>query len=565
MKKGLLKRTFSVIAAVAMLSSNFAALSVPVFADTVSIEPDTGAVGSISNGGDWSIYAKYSAQLGINGNAGNGNVTDGRCTVTGSANIAAALQFDLSTMNDNGAKTDGQVIKNAKLRLTPVVTKGTRSHGLYVIGNDWNDADIVTDDEISAIMSEKKLVQSSFTVPRNGYDDFNTNKSDIYGKTADDIAGAGVYPDYLSKWQTNLDITGDVIASDGTISLYVESNEPSSGDKTEYSNTRISKNSRLTGNQIPFLYNSGATDYSKWIYPQIVFTYTDDADYLKAYEDFVKANTALSNAGVTVGNPVSAPTVDNGSTVTLELAGDEEQAAVVENNQIIANESYIGSELSANVLLTVTNNEAVYSRIVSVPVNVEPSYEIKYSTEKNPKGEINVSVGETAATDGVGYAKAGDTFTVNITPNTGYSANVTVKKESDNSTIEAVDGVYTMPAENVSVDVTYTKPIFGTTRIAAINSVGINSAGTLSGNTESGRMTMAAGRIAFLKFDLSEYDIERISKAELSLPSDKSYNATSKALFYVPNNDWTESSMKTTFMHLKPVKQQIIYLQIKVQ
>ncbi len=547
MKRNVIKRVLSMATALMIAAVSCNAV---VLADSVTVTPDTGAVGGISNGGEWSIYASHSAQLGINGYASNGNVTDGRCTVTGSANIVAAYQFDLSTMNSNTAKAAGEVIKEAYFRVTPVVTQGSdRSHALYVVGNNWDDSAVLSDEQVSQVMADKKLVIDSFTPARYGSNDFNnsTHSASIYGKTVSEIAEAGVYPEYLASWQNNLDVTGDVVAGNETISLCIESNEPASNLKTEYSNTKITANGRLTSGQFPFLLTAQkeTTEYSKWIYPQLVFTYTDDAEYVNAYNDFVKLNSVLSSTTVTATTPLTV-SPENGSTVTLEVAEDEILTA--SDNTISLNGDYVGTASSADVKLTVTNGNAVYTRIV--PVSAQASvatYEISYNADKMAEGEVSLSVEDTVYTDGTGYAQAGNSFIVTATPNTGYSANVSVKTQSGTEISLNQDGTYTMPEENVTVEVEFVKPYFGTTRISATNSVSVKKDGTLGGNTSENKVTIAASRCAFFKFDLNNYDKDALTKVQMSFASANTSTRSTKVLFYVPNNNWTEDSMRNSF------------------
>ena len=56
------------------------------------------------------------------------------------------------------------------------------------------------------------------------------------------------------------------------------------------------------------------------------------------------------------------------------------------------------------------------------------SYEISFDASKNPKGELSVTVDGINYTDGTAYAKEGGTVTINNGANTGYTANITVKK-----------------------------------------------------------------------------------------------------------------------------------------
>lgn len=478
---------------------------------------DDGATNGISNGGEWSIYASRIGQIKSNSGAID-DITDsnGIVEVTKGAR-SAALQFDLSTKD----KKD-KVIKSAKLRLTPMVSKTNLKQSVSIISNDFTDT-----------TEETQIAE--FAVPRVGTDDFNKD-TNLTG-----ISSITDYPSALKNWQTDIDVTGEVIGAADKISLHV-AYASGNANKSEYATCNISANNRLNGGAVQFLYSGAATDYSKWVYPQIVFVYTDEENYKAAYSDFAAANAVLSEAIVTVGEGVSAPEVKGGSTVTLETA-DETGLVTITNNTIVYNPKYVGTAKTANVKLTVTNGEASYSRIVPISVDTIEAHEIKFDTAKNPLGEISVTVGNTTYTDGTAYAQEGDQVTVNSGANTGYTASISVKR-LDDSVSDVIAGSFTMPAETVNVSVTYEKQSqYGTTRIAATNSVSIRDNGSL----QSPDLVIGANRVTFVKFDLSQYNPDVISEADMNFALTKNATLNTKAVFYVPNNDWNESKIDKNF------------------
>lgn len=517
MKNRFGKNLISFITVTAILSS-FALTPMQAMAFDAPAADD-GTANGISNGGEWTIYASKIGEI----TADSGNIKD----VTDSNGVievtkekrSAALQFDLSTKDK-----ESKVIKSAKLRLTPMVSKTNLQQTVSVISNDFTDT-----------MEETSIAQ--FSIPRVGSDDFNKTAALM------EISDVTEYPDALSSWQADIDITGEVIGADDMLSLHVKY-AGGNVNKAEYATCNISNNTRLNAGAIPFLYNGGETDYSKWIYPQIVFTYTDEADYTAAYNDFLEANKILSEAVVTETEPLSAPAASNSSVITLESA-DDSGIVTVENNTVAYNPDYVGNESKANVRLTVTNGSASYSKVVSIPVDTVQSYAINFSADKNPMGEISVTVDGTDYTDGTAYAKEGATVTINAAANTGYTANVSVKKESDNSVIDVTDGSFVMPAETVTISAEYAKQSqYGETRIAATNSVSIQS----SGNIQTPDLVIGANRVTFVKFDLSGYSADDISRAEMDFTFTKSAGLNTKAVFYVPNNDWDESRIDKNFM-----------------
>ncbi len=510
------KKILSGITAAAVAASAAGIMSVPVMAFDAPT-PDNGAVGDISNGGEWTIYASKVGQIRSDSGAISDATESGIFEVTKGAR-SGALQFDLSTKD----KAD-KVIKSAELRLTPVVSKTNLQQTIFLIDSNFTDT---TDGTPIA----------QFNVPRVGTDDFNkdTNLQAITSVTE--------YPSALANWQTNIDITGEVIgAVDNMLSLHL-AYASGNANKTEYATCNIANNGRLNGGAVPFLYSGGATDYSKWVYPQIIFTYTDEADYTSAYADFLAANTALSQAEITENNTVSAPAVTGGSTVTLSAA-DDVGIVKVENNVISYNSTYAGSAKTANVRMTVTKGEAAYSKVVAIAVNAAPSYAISFSADKNPAGEISVTVGNDTYQTGTAYAKEGGRVTVNSGANIGYTADITVKK-ADESEVEIKDGSFIMPAEPVAVSVEYTKEsAFGTSRIAATNSVSIRDNGQL----QSPDLVIGANRVTFVKFDLSNYNADIISNAEIGFSLTKNATLNTKAVFVVPNNDWNEGKISKDF------------------
>ncbi len=516
MKNRFGKNLISFITVTAILSS-FALTPMQAMAFDAPAADD-GTANGISNGGEWTIYASKIGEI----TADSGNIKD----VTDSNGVievtkekrSAALQFDLSTKDK-----ESKVIKSAKLRLTPMVSKTNLQQTVSVISNDFTDT-----------MEETSIAQ--FSIPRVGSDNFNETAALM------EISDVTEYPDALSSWQADIDITGEVIGADDMLSLHVKY-AGGNVNKAEYATCNISNNTRLNAGAIPFLYNGGETDYSKWIYPQIVFTYTDEADYTAAYNDFLEANKILSEAVVTETEPLSAPAASNSSVITLESA-DDSGIVTVENNIVAYNPDYVGNESKANVRLTVTNGSASYSKVVSIPVDTVQSYAINFSADKNPMGEISVTVDGTDYTDGTAYAKEGATVTINAAANTGYTANVSVKKESDNSVIDVTDSSFVMPAETVTISAEYAKQSqYGETRIAATNSVSIQS----SGNIQTPDLVIGANRVTFVKFDLSGYSADDISRAEMDFTFTKSAGLNTKAVFYVPNNDWDESRIDKNF------------------
>lgn len=478
--------------------------------------PDDGTAGGVSNGGEWTIYASRMGSIaGDSGSITDVTDSNGVVEIT-KGRYSAALQFDLSTKDK-----ESQVIKSAKLRLTPMVSKTNLQQTVSVIDSGFTDT-----------AEETPIAQ--FSIPRVGSDDFN--------KTAAlaEISEVTEYPDALTQWQTDIDITGEVIGADGTLSLHVKyagGNE----NKSEYAACNTANNNRLNGGAIPFLYNGGETDYSKWVYPQIVLTYTDEAEYTAAYSDFIEADAALSAAVITETESVSAPEASNGSVITLEAA-DESGIVTVDNNTAAYNPNYAGSAKEANVRLTVTNGSASYSKVVSIPVDAEPSYVISFGADKDPMGEMSVTVDGRAYTGGTAYAKEGSVVTIDGGANTGYTAGITVKK-SDESEIELTDNSFIMPAEAVRVSAEYTKPTFGTSRIAAQNSVSIRD----NGNLQSPDLVIGANRVTFVKFDLSGYNADIISEADMNFTLTKNATLNTKAVFNVPNNDWSEENISSSF------------------
>lgn len=516
MKNRFGKNLISFITVTAILSS-FALTPMQAMAFDAPAADD-GTANGISNGGEWTIYASKIGEI----TADSGNIKD----VTDSNGVievtkekrSAALQFDLSTKDK-----ESKVIKSAKLRLTPMVSKTNLQQTVSVISNDFTDT-----------MEETSIAQ--FSIPRVGSDNFNETAALM------EISDVTEYPDALSSWQADIDITGEVIGADDMLSLHVKY-AGGNVNKAEYATCNISNNTRLNAGAIPFLYNGGETDYSKWIYPQIVFTYTDEADYTAAYNDFLEANKILSEAVVTETEPLSAPAASNGSVITLE-SEDDSGIVTVENNTVAYNPDYVGNESKANLRLTVTNGSASYSKVISIPVDTVQSYAINFSADKNPMGEISVTVDGTDYTDGTAYAKEGATVTINAAANTGYTANVSVKKESDNSVIDVSDGSFIMPAEAVTISAEYAKQSqYGETRIAAANSVSIQS----SGNIQTPDLVIGANRITFVKFDLSGYNADIISEADINFTLTKNATLNTKAVFYVPNNDWDESRIDKNF------------------
>lgn len=494
---------------------------------------DTGAVGNVSNGGEWSIYASKS---------GTGRSTaiedaseKGVIEVTGSNGISSQLQFDLSTMLNNSVVSDDKVIKDAKLRLTPMDTRSGINHGLFVINNNFTTT------------NGKKPI-AEFEVPKGNGNDFFADDS-VISLTPEEL---NEYPSAISAWQTNIDVTGEAItALDNKLSLQIEYSD---GDesKTEYATSNISANGRLNGGVIPLLYNSGATEYSKWIYPQIVVTYTDSQTYKDAYADFISAYNKLKDATVTETDAVTLDSAENGSEITIEMNDTDESSPIkAENNSLTINDEYVGSDTATNVKLTVTKTDgeetAVYSCVVSVGAVYESANIISFDGSKNPKGQLSVISSGKTYTDGMAYAKPEGIFYIDAGANTGYNADIVVKDSSSDEIIEANDeGGYTMPDGDVEISVEYFKETYGTTRIAATNSISIKNNGKLQGNSEDApNLVIGGGRITFVKFDLSEYNINAINDVDISF---NAWNtANTKAVFYVPNNDWSEDTISSNF------------------
>lgn len=534
MKKIFSKKILSVIIA-AVITVTVAVMPVPVMSFDVP-QADTGAVGDISNGGEWSIY---SSKTGYTRTSTTGtaitDVTDrGAVEVTGSAGISAEFQFDLDTKTDNSVAVADKVIKSAELRLTPMVSKSNATQKLYTINNEFTT-------------TEGKVPVSEFTVPRRNRDDFFAD-ADLISLTGEELSE---YPDVLSAWQTAIDVTGDVVGNDEKVSFLVEYSSGNTG-KTEYATSNIMNNGRLNGGGVSLLYDRGITDYSKWVYPQIVLEYSDQAVYKNAYADFVQANSELSGAIVSEDSSITLSDAQNGSNIILEIYDTASSPIKVEGNSLIYNDNYAGSAESVLVQLTVTNTEgeetARYSRVISVQADYTKANTITFDTSNNPKGEISVTSNNVEYTDGTAYAKEGGVFYVNGGANAGYTTNVVVTKEGDETQVIAPndDGSYTMPDSNVQVSVEYSKKTYGTSRIAAINSVSIKSDGSAQGNSVSAQnIVMGAGRITFLKFDLSGYNPDIITNAQTYFNAWNSANT--KAVFYVPNNNWDENTISKHF------------------
>lgn len=499
----------------AAMSVSFAVMPMPVMAFEAQAA-DNGAAGGISNGGEWSIYASKIGKI----EADSGSIkdvtdTDGVVEVT-KEKRSAALQFDL-TSKDQADK----IIKSAKLRLTPMVSKTNLRQTVYAIGNEFVD----TEDETPI---------AQFDIPRVGSDDFNKDTELAAIETVEE------YPAELSGWQTDIDVTGEVITAGDALSLHIAYGS-GNANKAEYATCNMDNNGRLKDGKIPFLYNGGTTAYSKWVYPQLVLTYTNEAEYIAAYDDFVEASTTLSKAVVTETEAVFAPEVTGGSTVTLEAA-DEVGLVTITDNVVEYNPGYAGGATKANIKLTVTNGEASYSKVVPISVEAAASYEINFDSGKNPYGEIYVTVGDTVYKDGTAYAKEGDTVTVNAGANKGYNADITAK-QYDGGDIEVRNSSFTMPASLVNVSAEYIKPKFGTSSVAAKSSISIRDNGAL----QSPDLVIGANRVTFVKFDLSGYNADVISEADLNFNLTKNATLNTKAVFYVPNNDWSESNISKNF------------------
>ncbi len=493
---------------------------------------DTGAAGGISNGGDWSIYA---SKIGSarNTTAISDASNKGVAEVSKNGGYSEQLQFDLSTMLNNSAAAEGMVVKSAKLRLTPMVTRAGIKHNLYVIDNGFTT-------------TEGGIAAAEFDVPRGGNNDINKDSA----VTAIEAEGMTEYPGALAAWQTDIDITGNAVtASDNKLSFnidYASGNK----EKTEYATTNIAANGRLNGGAVPLLYSGAATEYSKWVYPQIVFTYTDSRAYKDAYADFVKAYSELNSGRVTETNGISLSDTANGSTVELEICGDGAQPIKADGQSLVFNEDYVGNEEAADVRLTVTKTDggetAVYSRVLSVNAEYTKSNSITFDASKSPKGELSVVSAGKVYKDGTAYAKPNGVFYVDGGANAGYTAKTVVKKSgTEEMILPNEDGSYTMPDGNAELSVEYSKNTFGTSRIAAVNSASLKRNGDKEGIGSAPNIVMGAERITFVKFDLSDYDVNLMTDAQIRFNAWNTANA--KAVFYVPNNDWDESSISKDF------------------
>lgn len=523
------KKMLSIITAAAIASS---LAVIPVSAAFTPPAADTGAAGGISNGGEWSIYASKAGQLSNNGTTIT-DVTDskGIIEVTGTTGYSGALQFDLSTMLNNTA-AENKVIKSVKLRLTPVVSKPNALQSVYRINDDFKS-------------TESEGFITEFTVPRNGTDDFNKDNA-VKGLTGD---GLTAYPDALAKWQTDIDITGEAITAGNMLSVHISSNSDKT-QKVEYATSNTTANGRLKDSKNPLaFFSEGTNEYSKWLRPQMVFTYTDSETYKNAYNDFKAAYEKLSAETVTESNGITLDNAQYGSDVTLEVYSGGSSPIKVDGNTLVFNDEYVGNDSYANIRLTVSktdgNETAQYTRVISVPANYTRSNTITFNPAKNPKGEPSIVSGGNTYTDGTAYAKVGGSFTVSDGANIGYSANVTVTDESQNIIKPNADGSYTMPETSVNVSIEYTKKTYGTTRIAAANSVSLRN-NAIQGNSSSApNIVIGADRITFLKFDLSGYNSAAVTDAEISF---NSWNtANTKAVFYIPNNDWSEANISKEF------------------
>ncbi len=502
-------------------------------------EPDNGAAGAISSGGEWSIYASKSGfrRPSVTGDSIKDTTNDnGVVEVNGGAEMSAQFQFDMASMLNNGivgeSGASNKVVKSAKLRLTSVVAQNANIlHQLYTVNNEFNTVE------------GKTPVGIEFKAPRGDNNDFN--KSSVKDVSAEGLTS---YPEELSVWQTAADITGLAVTSADTLSLSVDYSGGNTS-KVEYATCNIDKNGRLNGGAVPFLYNGGTTDYSKWVYPQIVLEYSDSETYKGAYADFINAYTELSEGIVTEENGVVLSEAQNGSAVALEMYGSSEKPIKVEGQNLVFNEEYVGNDTFAYVKLTVTKTEgdenAVYSRVVSVPAEYTKQHTISFDSSKNPKGELSIMSGGKIYTDGTAYGKQGSVFNVNVTAGVGYNAKVEVKTADGAETIlPNTDGSYTMPDGDASVSVEYSKKTFGTSRIAAVSSMSVKADGNTQGN--GGDVIIGADRFTFLKFDLSDYNVDVISSAMLGFTKNKGTSNT-KAIFYIPNNDWSEANFSKDF------------------
>lgn len=495
-------------------------------------EADNGAVNDVSNGGDWSIYA---SKIGYAKNTSD--ITDasssGLVEVSSNSGNSEQLQFDLSTLRNNSAWNDDKVIKSAKLRLTPVVTRSGIKHNLYVIGNEFD-----------TINGAVPLTQ--FDVPRGSNNDINKDGG-VTSLASDAISE---YPNALAKWQTDIDVTGNAVtAEDDKLTFNVEY-ASGNKEKTEYAGNNIAANGRLNTGAVPLLYNGGATNYSKWVYPQIVCTYTDSQVYKDAYADFISAYNSLNGTTVSDDNSITLDAAENGSDIKLKIYNNESSPIKADGNNLTIDNEYVGSDETSNVLLTVTKTEgeetAVYSRVVPIKAEYEKSGVITFDSAKNAQGEISITSAGKTYNDGTAYSKQGKKFYVNGGANVGYTANITVKNADTGDIIEAnSDGSYTMLDGNAEVSAEYSKEAFGTSRIAASNSVSIKKDGGKQGVGTAQNLVIGAGRITFVKFDLSDYNSDIISEADISF---NAWNtANTKAVFYVPNNDWDENTIDKNF------------------
>lgn len=533
MKNRFIKRTLSVVVATVIAATSFTAAVLPAAAFDAP-NPDTGAVGAISNGGEWSIYSSKTGKLANKETIEDVTNSAGTAEVTGTVNYSGAFQFDLSTMTTNEAALD-KVVKDAKLRITPMVSKSGAKHTVYRINNEFKT-------------TAGRALIAEFTVPRNTMDDFFSEGA-VQQLTAE---GMTEYPELLTKWQTDIDITGEVIDADDMLSLQIASSSDKTA-KVEYATSNIVNNGRLNGNKVPLLYNSGLTDYSKWIYPQIVFTYTDAQNYKDAYEVFTQANTALSAGKVTETEGITLSVPENGSNVSMEMYGSNMQPAIIgsDGRSVVFNTDYVGNDSYATIQLTVTNTDeatqeaASYSRVISIPVEYVRSNTITFDTSKNPKGVVSVTSSGKNYTNGTAYAKVGGEFTVKDNANTGYTAKITVTDASGAVVPQNENGTFTMPDSDVKVSVEYVKKTYGTTRIAATNSISVKSDGSLQGNSASSNLVIGAGRLTFVKFDLTDYNKDVMSEVKLSFNGWNTPNT--KAVFFVPNNDWSESKFAKNF------------------
>ena len=178
MKNTFIKKILSSVAAVSVAVTAIGTTAAPVWAFDAP-QPDTGAAGGISNGGEWSIYASRFAK--IRGAFEEQTDSAGILEVTGSEDIGAAFQFDLSTKDDNPA-AENKVIKSATLRLTPMVSKSGLNQNLYTINNEFNK-------------TEDKEFVAGFSIPRGSRDDF-FSAAEITALSADSLSA---YPEDLAR------------------------------------------------------------------------------------------------------------------------------------------------------------------------------------------------------------------------------------------------------------------------------------------------------------------------------------------------------------------------------